>query len=139
MHQTMYGIGNKPQSKHKTIPAHRHAEKISPTSESSQWGSNSVMGTQKLHFNTTSKRPSRSNSMMSNSDPVTQQHEDNVTALNEEWEKVKSDLNKNEEQKISGTTQYVERDPNPAMSGFQAFDLEQYWGQKLLSNTGIKS
>uniref|UniRef100_H2YYJ0 MAPK regulated corepressor interacting protein 2 n=1 Tax=Ciona savignyi TaxID=51511 RepID=H2YYJ0_CIOSA len=131
----MYGIGNKPQNKHKTVPSLRHADKISPTAErDSQWAT-SGMGVQKLHFNNSGKRTSRSNSMMSNTlDPITQQHEENVTALSDEWEKVKADLNRNEEQKTSGTIQYVERHQNPNMADFQPFDLEQFWGQRILSN-----
>lgn len=66
--------------------------------------------------------------------PVTPQHGDNVKFITEEWEKVKAGLNNtNTQQQRKGCVQYVERHEciNP---DFVPFDLEEFWGERLLRN-----
>lgn len=64
--------------------------------------------------------------------PMTPQHEENVRFVNEEWEKVRSELNnKNSQQERKGCVTYIEKHEyhNP---DFHPFDLEEFWGEVFL-------
>ncbi|CAK8683422.1 mapk-regulated corepressor-interacting protein 1-like [Clavelina lepadiformis] len=109
-------------------------DKLSPSEKEAHWGVNN-MGSHKVHFNSASKHiPRGSTTMNYVTDPITSQHKDNVSSISEEWDKVKADLNKREDERILGTTQYIEKNPHPSMQNFRPFDLEDFWGQKQLSN-----
>lgn len=66
--------------------------------------------------------------------PITPQHEENVRFVREEWDKVHSELNSSDSsQQRKGCVLYVEKNEYVTPEGFQAFDLEEFWGEKFLS------
>nr|CAB3263703.1 protein FAM195A-like [Phallusia mammillata] len=118
-----------------TSATSRHiAEKISPVGDKEIAWSSANMGSQKVHFNATNKRNNRNIVSHASSDPITQQHEENISALFDEWNSVKQELNHPEKESETRRciTQYIERNPNPKLQNFRPFDLEEFWGQKQL-------
>lgn len=68
-----------------------------------------------------------------NRGPVTPQHEENIKFISEEWQKVRESLKNNAaNQTRHGCFEYIEKEEF-VNKDFKPFDLEGYWGKKLLS------
>ncbi|PVD38366.1 hypothetical protein C0Q70_00980 [Pomacea canaliculata] len=78
------------------------------------------------------KRPtSRQNS--SQQEQFSQQHEECVRYLSENWNKVMREYEQFKEGgKEGGPEWYKEKNPNPHLADFKPFDLEEYWGHRTM-------
>ncbi|XP_052774242.1 MAPK regulated corepressor interacting protein 2-like [Mya arenaria] len=102
-----------------------------------------VMSSPKPVFNGTRGR--HQHYMRRNSSPsqpqYSVQHEEIVKILSEGWSRVNHELEKSSHKEVpAGPILYREKNPNPKLNDFKAFDLEKFWGDRLYAQaTGSPS
>lgn len=74
------------------------------------------------------KRPTTLHRMPSADKPYCAQHDDLIKFIFEAWEKVSRETHNN------GVTYYQELEPIPHLKDFEPFDLEAWWGQRMVQN-----
>lgn len=73
-------------------------------------------------------------------DNVSPQHEELIKYIYDSWNKVSREVehvgqNGSESSKgLPSVTYYQAREPNPQLKDFKAFDLEAWWGKRLVQN-----
>lgn len=75
------------------------------------------------------KRPNSIHRMQSSDKPFCAQHDDLIKFICESWDKVARESTHG-----NGVTYYKEQEPNPNLKDFEPFDLEAWWGQRLVQN-----
>ncbi|XP_071447370.1 MAPK regulated corepressor interacting protein 2-like [Hetaerina americana] len=76
---------------------------------------------------------------------VSPQHEELIKYIYESWNKVsrEADIGQNGSNSSKGmpsVSYYEPREPNPQLKDFKAFDLEAWWGQRVVQSiTGTQS
>ncbi|KAK3590951.1 hypothetical protein CHS0354_034523 [Potamilus streckersoni] len=89
------------------------------------------MSSPKPVFNGRKFIPNRQSSVPQ--EPVSPQHEEIVRYLSEAWNKVTYELDASaRHQQEAGPVVYREKQPNPILKDFKPFDLEDFWGKRIL-------
>ncbi|XP_067672749.1 MAPK regulated corepressor interacting protein 2-like [Haliotis asinina] len=97
-----------------------------------------VMSSPKPVFNVNGKRAHVNRSNSAPQEPISQQHEDIVKYLNDAWNKVRHELEVGKKsERENAPLWYKERNPNPRLQGFKAFDLEEFWGKRTLEKLDL--
>ncbi|EEB12580.1 conserved hypothetical protein [Pediculus humanus corporis] len=62
--------------------------------------------------------------------PALPQHDDIIKFIFESWNKVNREFS----EQNPTVTYYEEREPNPILKDFEPFDLEAWWGKRVVQN-----
>ncbi|XP_014281061.1 MAPK regulated corepressor interacting protein 2 [Halyomorpha halys] len=66
--------------------------------------------------------------------PPVPQHEELIKFILDSWNKVCQEYQKGNAQGTPTVAYHTETDPNPMLENFVPFDLEAWWGKKVVQN-----
>ncbi|KAH3863722.1 MAPK regulated corepressor interacting protein 2-like isoform X2 [Dreissena polymorpha] len=151
MGRGMYALPSKPSkiAAYARIVPSKTLNNLEVARESDKQQPALVMSSPKPVFNGNGQRSRYINNVRSNSTPsppqFSPQHEEFVKYLSDSWNRVSRELENRtgrdgayhynvlrHRQASSGPTLYREKNPNPKLNDFKAFDLDKFWGERFL-------
>ncbi|KAH3863721.1 MAPK regulated corepressor interacting protein 2-like isoform X3 [Dreissena polymorpha] len=139
MGRGMYALPSKPSkiAAYARIVPSKTLNNLEVARESDKQQPALVMSSPKPVFNGNGQRSRYINNVRSNSTPsppqFSPQHEEFVKYLSDSWNRVSRELeNRTGRDASSGPTLYREKNPNPKLNDFKAFDLDKFWGERFL-------
>jgi len=91
-------------------------------------------------FNHNKKSSTKSSALqgqLNESTKLSQTHEDMINFVQSTWSQVMKEYEESKSQGLGNVVLYAQNTPNKKLQDFKPFDLEEYWGKRLLQNMNI--